>query len=99
VYAVVIKFVMRIPLVKPARLAGVGIAREHTACPFVVARTQLRIPRSRIRRAVEDQVLFRIVCDPSPDCAAADRSEERRVGKECRSRWSREQQKKQTIVG
>src|SRR5438445_10427584 len=35
----------------------------------------------------------------SPDAIAAARSEERRVGKECRSRWSAEQLKKMTDQG
>src|SRR2546422_6557316 len=32
--------------------------------------------------------VFRQMAEPHPDYLASDRSEERRVGKECRSRWS-----------
>ena len=44
VYPVVIELVVRAPLVKPDRLAGVGLAREDAAGPLVVAGTLLGVP-------------------------------------------------------
>ena len=56
-----IEFVVRIPLIKPAGLAGIRIAREYAAAPFIVAGAQLWIPRAGIRGAVKDQVLLGVV--------------------------------------
>src|SRR5207248_3277699 len=69
--AIVIESIVRAELIEPARLAGIRIAREHSAGPLVVAGTQLGIPRSGIGGTVEDQVEVGIVGDESPHVAAA----------------------------
>ena len=53
-------------------------------------RDELRLRAARNGRSVEDEVrvILRDASQHSPSFAAAVRSEERRVGKECRSRWS-----------
>ena len=50
IYPVVIELVVRVHLVIPVRLTGIGIARENAARPFVIAGSQLRIPNARIPR-------------------------------------------------
>src|SRR5438552_18975164 len=55
--------------------------------------------RRRRRRLFEEQRLVRRdhrrLVDVEPDLGQALRSEERRVGKECRARWSRRHKKKE----
>src|SRR4051812_29099413 len=68
---VVVVQVVRAELIEPARLAGVGLARENAGGPFVVAGALLRIPRAGIAGAVIDEVEFRVVGDPAPRRAAA----------------------------
>ena len=57
-----------------------GVHAEHYIANF---RTASTIPADRIPLAVNTRLPEDIVV-----CRAFDRSEERRVGKECRSRWS-----------
>jgi hypothetical protein len=70
--AVVVKQIVRAELIKPDGFARVRISRKNSRRPFVVARTQFGIPDARIRRAVENQIRFRVVRDEAPDRAAAD---------------------------
>src|SRR3954471_8717683 len=63
---------MRTELVEPNRLARVRLAGEHPRGPFVVARTQLRIPGTGVCGPVIDQIEIGIVRDPSPYVTAAD---------------------------
>src|SRR4029453_17126902 len=53
---VVVPGVVRGRLIGPARLAGVGITREDRRRPFVVARTQIRVPGTGIAGAVEEEI-------------------------------------------
>src|SRR5215213_4730732 len=69
--AVVVVQVVRAPLVEPARLARVGVAREDARRPLVVARPLRGVPGAGVACAVEDEVLFRVVGDPAPDRPAA----------------------------
>src|SRR4029450_13642840 len=48
------------------RLAGVGITREDRRRPFVVARTQIRVPDTGIAGAVEEESGPGVVGDPTP---------------------------------
>src|SRR5581483_8263669 len=70
--AVVVKEIVWTELIEPDGFTRIGIASEHTRSPFVLARALFCVPRSRIGCAVEDQVGFGIVRDPSPDGAPAD---------------------------
>src|SRR5207237_9011526 len=70
--SVVIVQIVRRPLVKPARLPGIKIARENARGPFVVARTLVGIPRPGISGTVIDEVGGGIVSHPAPHRAAAD---------------------------
>jgi len=54
--AIVIVKIVRIELIKPARRTRVGIARKDDGSPLVIARTLIRIPRTWICSAVEDQI-------------------------------------------
>src|SRR5690242_4742480 len=69
---VVIVEIVGTQLIKPDRLAGIGIARENPGRKFIVAGTSFGIPRARIRGAVIDQVQLRIVRDPSPNARSTD---------------------------
>jgi hypothetical protein len=68
---VVVRNVVRIELVEPARLASVDVAREYARGPLVVPGSLLSIPGAGIGRAVEDQIALRIERDPSPYRATA----------------------------
>ena len=59
-------------MIKPDRLPGVGVARENPGREFVVAGPSFRIPRTRVRRPVINQVQLWIVRDPSPNTRATD---------------------------
>src|SRR5215207_6933278 len=59
--AVVVVQVVRRPLVEPERLARVGVAREDARRPPVIAGSLRGVPGAGIPRAVEDEVLFRVV--------------------------------------
>ena len=56
---VIVVEIVRIELVGPHRLAGIGIAREDGGRPFVVAFALVGIPRAGIAGAVEDQIGLR----------------------------------------
>src|SRR4051812_13248900 len=65
-----VEIVLRV-LVVPDCLAGVRAAGKNAAGPLVVAGPHVGIPTGRVASAMEDQVLFRIIADPSPDSAPA----------------------------
>src|SRR5438034_11318998 len=64
--AVVVPLVMRRHLVRPLRFAVVRIAGEDGHRPLVVAGPLIGVPRSRVARAVIEQVQLRIVGVPAP---------------------------------
>src|SRR6185295_15600248 len=64
--AIVVVQVVWSELVEPARFPGVYVARKDSARPLVVARTLIRIPWAWISSAVKDEILFRVVRDPTP---------------------------------
>ena len=70
--AVVVLQVVRARLVEPDRVSVIGSTREDAARPFVRTRALLRIPRSRIRSAVIDEIELRVVGNPAPHRTAAD---------------------------
>src|SRR6202051_5304604 len=49
-----------------------------------------------LRFEITQRRYFKLMCDYAPLCVSRLRSEERRVGKECRSRWSPYHYKKKT---
>ena len=53
---VIVVEIVRIELIGPHRLAGIGVAREDRGGPFVVAFALVGIPRPGIAGAVEDQI-------------------------------------------
>ena len=62
---------------------------EDRDCADII--TQLTAVRSSVERVIEMMItenLTACINQPLDDPEAAERSEERRVGKECRSRWS-----------
>src|SRR5688572_32011636 len=61
---------MRGPLIRPQSFAGVGVPGKDRRRPLVVARTQGRVPGSRIGGAVEDRVHVPVVGDPTPHRAS-----------------------------
>ena len=69
---IVVVEIVRAKLIKPDRLPGIGIARENPGREFVVAGPSFRIPRTRVRRPVINQVQLWIVRDPSPNTRATD---------------------------
>src|SRR5439155_26784546 len=54
--AVVVVEIVGADLHRPLRTAAVSVAREQCRGPLVVARTLIRVPRPRVRRAVIDKV-------------------------------------------
>src|SRR6185503_6298273 len=72
VNVVVVVKVVRAALIEPDCLAGIDVARKNARRPFVVAWTLVRIPRTGIRRAVEDQLRLGIIADPAPCGRSAD---------------------------
>src|SRR4051812_25385254 len=70
--AVVVVEIVRRELIRPYRLAGVGLARENRRAPFVVAGPLLGVPRPGVAGAIVDEIELRIVGDPAPYRAAAD---------------------------
>src|SRR5262249_51706499 len=68
---VVVPPIVRRLLKRPLRLPRIRVAREDRHRPFVVAGTLIGIPRSRISRAVVEQVQLRVVAVPAPRRAAA----------------------------
>src|SRR3954466_14982814 len=62
---------MRTELVEPHRLACIGITREDSRGPLVIARPRSRVPWPGIGRPVINKVEFRIVRNPSPDARPA----------------------------
>src|SRR5574341_1713973 len=67
----------------PKELTGERIVREPTEARFQC------LHRGELIVSFEDLAVERIAQRPlEPELAEEDRSEERRVGKECRSRWS-----------
>src|SRR5437588_3554939 len=71
VYSVIVVKIVRAELVKPHRLARVGIAREDAGRKFIVTRTSLRVPRSWVRGAVVNQIELRVIRNPAPHATAA----------------------------
>ncbi len=71
VHGVVVVLVVRRQLIRPARLAVVGVTGEECARPLVVARPLVLGPGARIRRAVVNEIEIGIVGDPSPHTARA----------------------------
>src|SRR4051794_29778586 len=63
---------MRRVLVEPARLAVIGAPRKDALGPEVLTRALLVVPRTRVGRAVVQQVELGIVGNPAPHGAAAD---------------------------
>src|SRR2546430_8311151 len=61
-----------------------GAGRPRSGAPLPRRTPRPRTPRRRARTRAEAQAAVR----PRRRCTRALRSEERRVGKECRSRWS-----------
>ena len=59
--AVVVVQVVGRPLVEPTGLARIRVAREDAGRPSVIAGPLCRVPRAWVARAVEDEVLFRVV--------------------------------------
>src|SRR6185295_13131079 len=64
---VVVPRAVRGDLVRPSRLASIGVAREDRRRPLVVAGAEVRIPHAWIRSAVVEEIRFGVVRDPSPD--------------------------------
>src|SRR5437867_11525059 len=56
---------MRAPLVKPAGLAVVRIARKNAARPFVVAWALISVPGTGIGRTVVDEIELWIIGNPA----------------------------------
>src|SRR5947208_3398259 len=69
---IVIEEIVRVVLVRPDGFARVRPPSEERARPFVVAGAKLRIPGTRVRSAVEDQIQLGIVRNPAPRTGAAD---------------------------
>ena len=67
-----IPIVVGCDLERPHELSSVGIASEDGARPFVVAGTDVLVPRAGVGRAVIDEVERGIVRQPTPHGAAAD---------------------------
>ena len=63
--AVVIVLVMREGLIEPLRRAVIGISRENSSRPFIVARPLLMIPWTGIAGPIINQVEIGIVGDPT----------------------------------
>src|SRR5438105_15444781 len=61
VYSVIVVKIVRAELVKPHRLARVGIAREDAGRKFIVTRTSLRVPRCWVRVVVVNQIELRVI--------------------------------------
>src|SRR3954469_6933455 len=59
-------------LVEPLCRARIRIACKKAGRPLVVSSAVIGVPRSRIRRAVVDELEFGVVRDPTPYAAAAD---------------------------
>ena len=59
-------------MIRPGRVSGLGLPGEDGRRPLVVPGTLVRVPRSRIRRAVVDEVEHRVVGEKTPHRAAAD---------------------------
>src|SRR4051812_27968022 len=72
VNAIVVEEIVRARLVEPCGRTIFGMARKDAARPFIIARTDVRIPRTGISGAVIDQVQIRVVRNPPPNCAPAD---------------------------
>ena len=76
---------------KPQRAAGLPFWRDHFVCPGAA---KLELPVGRYRYEIERGPEYErlkgeiAISNESPQLVRLSRSEERRVGKECRSRWS-----------
>src|SRR5690242_5936531 len=68
---IVVPSIMRRHLKRPGRDARIGMARDDTHRPSVIARPLVWVPGSRIAGAVINQIKLWIVGIPSPRCAAA----------------------------
>src|SRR3954447_3566729 len=66
-----IEKVMRVDLIGPFRVAGIGIARENCRGPEIVATALVGIPGALIGGSVVNQVELGIIGDPAPYRAAA----------------------------
>src|SRR4051812_592676 len=66
-----IKKVMGIQLIKPDSIAIFRFPSPDTAGPLVIPRSQFRVPRARIARAIKNVIKLRVIRDPAPDGAAA----------------------------
>src|SRR5215203_2454020 len=69
------------PLIKPDRLTVLGPAREHTACPFIIPRSRIRIPWSRIASSIKKQILLKVIGDEPPHRPSAQFPSLRRPGR------------------
>ncbi len=68
---VIVIQIVWVELIEPLRRPGVCVSREDAGGPLVVSRSLVRVPRTRIGRAVIDQVQARIVGNPAPYRATA----------------------------
>src|SRR5260370_13184537 len=67
-------------------MAGKSTYLRQVAVIALLAQVGCYVPAARVRLGVCDRIFTRV--GAHDDLAAGLRSEERRVGKECRSRWS-----------
>src|SRR3712207_9216288 len=70
------------------QFTGVSDPYEPPAAPDLVLKTDEETPEESARKVIEKLEYYGYLWSPSPDTEYNWRSEERRVGKECRSRWS-----------